>query len=470
MPQNELAGNLAKPYYFENNMVVKLKIFVAILLFFQLNCSSSREITEQSPAPEQVSEATEEKPLEAPIAVIIEEEPAPVEEPVSEPAEEAPIPPEEKATETGLKVGAERLELYLPYLQGSQGAALLVNQTSMVGNTHLVDTLLSLGVKVAKIFAPEHGFRGSADAGEKVRDGKDLETGLPIISLYGSSRKPAAADLEGIDVVVFDVQDVGARFYTYISSMHYVMEACAEQDVFFVVLDRPNPNGHYVDGPILQKGYESFVGMHPVPIVHGMTVGEYAKMIYGEGWLAGGVKGEMEVIPCSGYTHNTSYELPVAPSPNLPNMRAIYLYPSICFFEGTVASEGRGTPHQFQVYGHPDYPEGDYTFTPVPMPGARYPKLEGKLCHGYSLVGREPDSIRAEARVNLSYLIEFYRNFPDKDNFFLKNLFFDKLAGGAQLRQQIIAGKTEEEIRESWKEGLDAFRKVRRKYLLYEQE
>ena len=451
---------------------MKLKIFVAILVFFQLNCSSSREISEQSPAPasEEKPEAPEEKPSEAPIVVTAEEEPAPEEEPVAEPAEEEPTPPEEVAAETGLKVGAERLDLYLPNLRGSRGVALLVNQTSMVGHTHLVDTLLGLGVKVAKIFAPEHGFRGSADAGEKVRDGKDLQTGLPIVSLYGSSRKPTSKDLEGIDVVVFDIQDVGARFYTYISSMHYVMEACAEQGVRFLVLDRPNPNGHYVDGPILQEKYQSFVGMHPVPIVHGMTVGEYAGMINGEGWLANGAKCELTVVPCAGYTHLTPYELPVAPSPNLPNMRAIYLYPSICFFEGTVASEGRGTPHQFQVYGHPDYPEGDYSFTPVSMPGAKYPKLEGQLCRGYSLVGRPPDSIRSEAKINLSYLINFYREFPDKDDFFLKNLFFDKLAGGPQLRRQIVAGKTEAEIRETWQEGLEAFREVRQKYLLYNSD
>ncbi|MCB0551194.1 MAG: DUF1343 domain-containing protein [Phaeodactylibacter sp.] len=452
-------------------MVVKLKIFVAILVLFQLNCGSlSKKVVEQSPAaPEgQVSEPVPEasEPLEK--ATDVAEEPLRAEEPVVVQEKAEPLPPEEAGPHDSPKVGAAQLGLYLPELLQSQGVALLVNQTSMVGNTHLVDTLLSLGVKVSRIFAPEHGFRGSADAGEKVRDGKDLQTGISIVSLYGSRRKPTAEDLKNTDVVVFDVQDVGARFYTYISSMHYVMEACAEQGVRFLVLDRPNPNGHYIDGPILDEDYQSFVGMHPVPVVHGMTVGEYAQMINGEGWLAGGIKCELTVVPCAGYTHATPYELPVPPSPNLPNMRAIYLYPSTCFFEGTVASEGRGTSHQFQVYGHPDYPEGDYTFTPVPMPGARYPKLEGLLCRGYSLADKAPDSIRAEARINLSYLIEFYRNFPDKGNFFLENLFFDKLAGGAELRQQIIAGKTEGEIRQGWQEGLDLFRKKRRKYLLYE--
>ncbi|MCB0567678.1 MAG: DUF1343 domain-containing protein [Phaeodactylibacter sp.] len=455
-------------------MVVKLKIFVAILVFFQLNCGSFREIAEQRPVEpqEQRPEATGENPSEASDTVIAEEKepPVPAVEPASVPEKEKPATPEQPAPAAGLKVGAARFGQYVPQLKESQGVALLVNQTSTVGATHLVDTLLSQGVKITKIFAPEHGFRGTADAGEKVRDGKDLQTGLPVTSLYGSRKKPSADDLKGIDWVVFDVQDVGARFYTYISSMHYVMEACAEQGVRFMVLDRPNPNGHFIDGPILRKEYQSFVGMHPVPVVHGMTVGEYAGMINGEGWLAGGAKCELTVVPCAGYTHDMPYELPVAPSPNLPNMRSIYLYPSLCFFEGTVASEGRGTSHQFQVYGHPDYPDGDYSFTPVSMPGAKYPKLEGQLCRGYSLVNRPPDSIRAEAQINLSYLIEFYKGFPDKAHFFLENLFFDKLAGGAQLRLQITGGKTEEEIRESWKEGLDTFREVRRKYLLYRQD
>lgn len=378
-------------------------------------------------------------------------------------AEVSPLPEMQEE----LQAGAARLDAYLPRLM-DKNVALLVNNTSMVGQAHLADTLLSRGVKVVKIFAPEHGFRGEADAGEQVKDGKDAQTGIPLVSLYGSKRKPGSEDLAGIDWVVFDIQDVGARFYTYISTMHYVMEACAENGVRFMVLDRPNPNGHYVDGPVLDTAFRSFVGMHPIPVVHGMTVGEYARMINGEGWLKGGNQCGLEVIPCAGYTHSTPYALPVRPSPNLPNMRAIYLYPSICFFEGTVASEGRGTPNQFQVYGHPGFPKGDYSFTPVPMFGAKSPKLEGQLCHGFSLVDRSPEDIRAEARLNLSYLIDFYRDFPDKDNFFLKNNFFDKLAGGASLREQVIAGKTEAEIRQSWQEGLEGFKKIRRKYLLYD--
>ncbi len=378
-------------------------------------------------------------------------------------AEVSPLPEAQKE----LHVGAARLDAYLPRLM-DKNVALLVNNTSMAGPAHLADTLLSRGVKVVKIFAPEHGFRGEADAGEQVKDGKDAQTGIPLVSLYGSKRKPGAEDLAGIDWVVFDIQDVGARFYTYISTMHYVMEACAENGVSFMVLDRPNPNGHYVDGPVLDTAFRSFVGMHPVPVVHGMTVGEYARMINGEGWLEGGRQCGLEVIPCAGYTHSTPYALPVRPSPNLPNMRAIYLYPSICFFEGTVASEGRGTPNQFQVYGHPDFPKGDYTFTPAPMFGAKSPKLEGELCRGFSLVDRSPEDIRAEARLNLGYLIGFYRDFPDKDNFFLKTNFFDKLAGGAHLREQVIAGRTETEIRQSWQEGLEGFKKIRRKYLLYD--
>lgn len=406
-------------------MMVKLKILVLIFAAIQLNCSK-------------ISKNLVEKP--------------------NNPALEPPAV---------LQVGAARLDLYLPML-ADQNVVLLVNNTSMLGSTHLADTLLSRGVKVVKIFAPEHGFRGEADAGEHLKDGKDAQTGIPLVSLYGSKRKPGADDLAGIDWIVFDIQDVGARFYTYISTMHNVMEACAENGVKFMVLDRPNPNGHYVDGPILDPAYRSFVGMHPVPVVHGMTVGEYARMINGEGWLEGGRHCELEVIPCNNYTHSTPYELPVRPSPNLPNMRAIYLYPSICFFEGTVASEGRGTPNQFQVYGHPDFPKGDYTFTPVSMFGAKSPKLEGKLCHGFSLMDEKPEDIRAEARINLSYLIDFYRDFPDKNNFFLENKFFDKLAGSAQLREQVIAGKSEPEIRKSWQEGLTAFKKNRRKYLLYD--
>jgi uncharacterized protein YbbC (DUF1343 family) len=373
--------------------------------------------------------------------------------------------PEEKAD--SLQIGAARTELYLPTLLEAKGVALVVNQTSTIDSIHLVDSLLSLGVKVKTIFAPEHGFRGQADAGESVADGKDTLTGLPIVSLYGSNKKPRAEQLDSIDIIVFDIQDVGARFYTYISTLHYIMEACAEQGITLIVLDRPNPNGHYVDGPVLDTAYRSFVGMHPVPVVHGMTVGEYAQMINGEGWIS--QKAELNVVPCAGYTHQTPYELPIKPSPNLPNMRAIYLYPSLCFFEGTVASVGRGTDTQFQVYGHPADTVGTYTFVPTPMPGAKYPKHEGDTCRGVSLTHLPADSIRCKAQLDLTPLIKFYQAFPQQDSFFLPNFFFDLLAGSDRLRKQIQSGQSAEAIRESWQEELEAFRQMRQPYLLYEE-
>ncbi len=365
-----------------------------------------------------------------------------------------------------LKVGAAQLEEYLPQLK-NKNVALLVNQTSTVEETHLVDVLLKEGVAIKKIFAPEHGFRGQADAGEHVKDGKDAKTGIPLISLYGKNKKPSPQHLSGIDIVVFDIKDVGARFYTYISSMSYVMEACAENNVDFMVLDRPNPNGHYVDGPVLKKEYQSFVGLHPIPVVHGMTVGEYAKMVNGEGWLKNKVTCNLIVVKCKNYDHNTFYELPIKPSPNLPNTHSIYLYPSLCFFEGTEVSAGRGTQNQFQIYGHPDFKKGDYNFTPIPRPGARYPKHEGKTCNGFDLTKLDLEEFQTHGRLNLRYLIHFYKNFENKDAFFLKNKFFDKLAGNSTLRWQIIKGKGEEEIRESWQKDLEAFKKIRKKYLLY---
>ncbi len=382
----------------------------------------------------------------------------PSSQPAPEPVVETPQP---------LRTGAERMEAYLPLLEG-KSVALVVNQTSTVGLVHLADTLVKIGVAVKAIFAPEHGFRDFADAGQKIQDGKDLNTGVPIISLYGQKRKPSAEDLKGVDWVIFDIQDVGVRYYTYISTMHHVMEACAENGKPLMILDRPNPNGHYVDGPILQKGYESFVGMHAVPTVHGMTVGEYAQMINGEGWLPGKAKCELRVISCTGYDHQTFYELPVRPSPNLPDMRSIYLYPSTCLFEGTVASEGRGTPTPFQVFGHPDSGTGDNYFTPRSLPGASNPKLLGKQCRGFDLSATPMDSLRALRRVDLSHIIRMYQAFPDKDGFFLKSLFFDKLAGGNTLREQIIAGKSEAEIRAGWQEGLAQYREMRKRYLLYE--
>lgn len=408
-------------------MIVKLKFLFAILGFLPLNCAKS------------VSDSVAQPDTSTVVADSIEQ----------------------------IVLGAARLEAYLPELQKAKGVGLVVNPTSVIGATHLVDTLLSAGVAVRQIFAPEHGFRGTADAGETVTDGRDSQTGLPIISLYGDNKKPKPAQLEGLDVVVFDIQDVGVRFYTYISTLHYVMEACAEQGIKVLVLDRPNPNGHYVDGPILDPEFKSFVGMHRVPVVHGMTVGEYAKMVNGEGWLKGGVKCDLEVVACQNYTHATPYELPVKPSPNLPNNRSIYLYPSLCFFEGTVVSVGRGTNTQFQVYGHPDSPVGAYYFTPEPMPGAKHPKLEGKRCRGYTLATTVPGEIRQQAQLNLSYLVNFYQAYPDKANFFLETLFIDKLAGTDALRKAIIAGQSAKEIRASWAEGLAAYREMREGYLLY---
>ena len=363
--------------------------------------------------------------------------------------------------------GAERVGAYLPRIR-NETVALVVNQTSTVGEGDLADTLYALGVGIKAIFAPEHGFRGEADAGARIEDGRDPKTGIPLISLYGSKRMPSPEDLAGVDRVIFDIQDVGARFYTYISTMHYVMQACADNGVPFLVLDRPNPNGHYVDGPVRGKEYISFVGLDPIPVVHGMTVGELAQMINGEGWLEGGARCEMDVITCENYDHSTFYALPVRPSPNLPNMTSIYLYPSLCFFEGTVASVGRGTMKQFQVIGHPDYPAGDYTFVPSPLPGAMQPKLEGQVCRGYDLSTIPLEILQKEERLNLSYLIDFYRHFPDKDNFFLKNNWIDKLAGTPALREGIVAGRSEAEIRAGWAEELEAFKEKRAAYLLYE--
>lgn len=367
-----------------------------------------------------------------------------------------------------LLTGAAQIENYLPKLKGKK-VALLVNQTSMVGDTHLADTLQSLGVDIQKIFGPEHGFRGQADAGELVmEDGKDAKTGIPVVSLYGKNKKPTAEDLHLIDIVVFDIQDVGARFYTYIYSMSYVMEACAENGVQFMVLDRPNPNGHYVDGPVLQSGFESFIGLHPIPVVHGMTVGEYAQMVNGQGWLKDEVQCDLTVIPCQHYSHDTPYDLPIKPSPNLPNMRSIYLYPSTCFFEGTTANEGRGTNKQFQVYGHPAYEGGDFSYTPVSMPGAKYPKHQDKLCRGYDLSNVPSAEIRSASKINLNYVINYYKTFPKGERFFLENKFFDKLAGSDQLRTQIISGMDAASIRASWQDDLEAFKIVRAKYLIYD--
>ena len=361
-------------------------------------------------------------------------------------------------------VGAELVDQYLPLLDG-QNVGVVANQTSMVNDEHLVDVLLEKGVNLISIFALEHGFRGVADAGATISDDKDEKTGLPIVSLYGSHRKPTPEDLKGLNVVIFDIQDVGARFYTYISSLHYVLEACAENGVSCIVLDRPNPNGFYVDGNILDTAYSSFVGMHPVPVVHGMTIGEYAQMINGEGWLKNGLKCDLTVIPCQSYTHSTPYELPIKPSPNLPNQNSIYLYPSLCWFEGTNISVGRGTSFPFQVYGAPELPDRGFSFTPESVAGATNPPFKGVKCYGVDLRNALDEGVATQPMINLEWLIDAYRNYSNKSKFF--NSYFDTLAGGPSLREQIQANKTAEEIRESWKEGLEEFKNIRSKYLLY---
>ncbi len=361
--------------------------------------------------------------------------------------------------------GAERMGEYLPYLKDKK-VALVVNQTALVGKRHLVDTLLSLGIQVKVIFAPEHGFRGDHSAGEKVLSTKDTKTGLPIISLYAANKKPKPENLKGIDIVIFDIQDVGARFYTYISTLHYVMEACAELKKELLILDRPNPNGFYVDGPVLDTAFRSFVGMHPVPIVHGCTIAEYANMINGELWLKNKVKCKVKNVLVRNYTHDYSYKLPVRPSPNLPNMSSIYLYPSLCLFEGTNFSLGRGTDKPFECIGKPGLTVGDYTFTPITIPGvADKPIHENKLCRGFLLSDFGNNVAPVAGELNLSWLIQLYKEDTSKGTFFIP--FFDKLAGTSVLRKQIIAGKSESEIRKSWQPALIRYKKMRAKYLLY---
>lgn len=357
-------------------------------------------------------------------------------------------------------LGADNSTKYLPLLKNKK-TGIVTNQTGILSNgTHLVDFLLYQKVQVTKIFAPEHGFRGTADAGELIKDGKDSKTGLPIISLYGNNKKPKPEQLAGIDVMVFDIQDVGARFYTYISTLHYVMEACAEQNIPLLVLDRPNPNIDIVDGPILEEEFKSFVGMHKIPVLHGMTIGEYAKMINGEKWLGKGLQCKLTVIPCENYTRNMTYSLPVKPSPNLPNDQAINLYASLCFFEGTNVSVGRGTEKQFQVYGSPYLPKNDFSFIPKPNEGAKDPLYNGKECFGEDLT-----TIEKVNRLELNWLLKAYNETSDKSKFF--NSFFTKLAGTKKLQQQIESGISEKEIRASWQEGLEKFKEMRKQYLIY---
>lgn len=388
--------------------------------------------------------------------------------------------------------GAYRTSVYVPLLKGKR-VVVFANQTSMIQHTHVVDTLQKLGVNIVKIFAPEHGFRGNAGAGEKVDTYIDSITGIKVISLYGKKLKPSSEDLANVDVLIFDIQDVGVRFYTFISSLQYYMEAAFENSKPLMILDRPNPNGFYVDGPVLDTAYKSFIGMQPVPIVYGLTIGEYASMIAGERWLNSKAANEKYdyyrnarnspdtpfhflVIKCINYTHNTKYVLPVKPSPNLPDMPSIYWYSSTCFFEGTVLSEGRGTEHPFQIFGHPDLPDSLYQFIPYSTEGAKDPKFKNQQCYGWNTYKQDVNATLEELNnhIQLKWLLQAYQLFPDKHNFFIKpktqkdaDYFFNKLAGNNLLMQQIIEGKSEKEIYKSWQPELNKFKKIRKKYLLY---
>lgn len=359
-----------------------------------------------------------------------------------------------------ITTGAEQMDQYLPKLEG-KSVALLINHTSLIGTTHLLDTLLSSGVDVIKIFAPEHGFRGDLANGEQVDDGFDQQTGLPLISLYGKNKKPSKEQLKGIDLVIYDIQDVGARFYTYISSMHYMMEACAENNIGFFLLDRPNPNAHYIDGPVLDTARASFVGVHPIPIVYGMTVGELALMIKGEDWINQSEELKLNIVKLKNWTRDSSYALPVSPSPNLPNAQSIALYPSLCLFEGTHVSMGRGTDFPFQAVGYPNPNFGDFEFTPRSIPGvSKYPPHKNKICYGYDLRSADVPN-----KIDLSYVIDFYTKSDNKEDYF--NAFFTNLAGTSTLRKQIEAGWAEEKIRASWQDDLNQFKRIRKKYLIY---
>lgn len=396
-----------------------------------------------------------------------------------------------QAANTRITPAAERIHVYLPLIKGKR-VGIFANQTSVVGNTHLVDTLVKLGVNIKLIFGPEHGFRGNASAGEKITNAIDAKTGIPIISLYGSKRKPTAEELQQVDILIFDIQDVGVRFYTYISSLQEFMEVAFENKKPLLLLDRPNPNGFYVDGPVLDKKYTSFIGMQPVPIVYGMTMAEYAFMIAGEKWLSekankvydfyrtaqnsADTPFHFQVIKCANYTHKSKYQLPVRPSPNLPNMQAVYLYPSTCLFEGTVLSEGRGTDKPFIVFGHPSLPKNLFAFTPQPNEGAKSSKHYGSTCYGWNLYDTEENILKSvNNKVQLKWLQEAYRLFPQKDSFFIyprsgkmEESFFNKLSGNNSLWQQIKKGESEAAIRASWQPALTAFKIIRKKYLLYE--
>jgi uncharacterized protein YbbC (DUF1343 family) len=379
--------------------------------------------------------------------------------------------------------GADQLDKYLPLLKGKK-VGMLVNHTSVVGSTHLVDVLRKNGIDIKVIFGPEHGFRGNAPDGAKIETTKDPQTGIPVVSLYGKKNKPSKEDLQGVDVMLYDIQDVGTRFYTFISSMQYFMEAALENNIPMIILDRPNPNGFYVDGPVLDPKFKSFVGMQPVPINYGMTIGEYAQMILQQGWLgkeaneayqriiasryaAGAKFFQLHVIPVANYSHKSKYVLPVKPSPNLPDMTSIYWYPSACLFEGTVVTEGRGTEHPFAIIGHPALPKNLYSFTPHATDGAPNPKHKDQVCYGWNLSGSNEEVLKTvDNRIQLKYLLEAYRLFPDKQNFF-REAGFNRLAGNDELIKQIREGKTEDEIRKSWEPKLSEFKQIRKQYLLY---
>ncbi|OIP00596.1 MAG: hypothetical protein AUJ98_07080 [Bacteroidetes bacterium CG2_30_33_31] len=364
-----------------------------------------------------------------------------------------------------IKVGADRTEFYLLSLENKK-VAIMTNLTGTIGRTHLVDSLLSLDINITKVFSPEHGFRGESEAGAEVNSNIDLKTGISIISLYGSHKKPTAEDFSDVDIVVFDIQDVGARFYTYISSLHYLMEACAENQKDLIVLDRPNPNGFYVDGPMLDSNYKSFVGMDSIPVVHGLTVGEFALMLNGENWLKNGEKCKLTVISVKNYSHKMLYQLPIAPSPNLPNMASIYLYPSLCLFEGTPISIGRGTEKAFQIYGHPDLKNFDTSFIPVSIAGkSANPKHENKICKGFDVTNFGLNVLPNYSKLYLFWLIDSYDQLGKPNDFFTG--FFNKLAGTDKLKQQIIDGRTEDEIRALWQDQLTKYKQLRKKYLLY---
>jgi uncharacterized protein YbbC (DUF1343 family) len=417
------------------NLSVKIKdlVLIMLMIFGLQSCSTQKNNANPTPEPVKTVEIALEKP--------------------------------KNKEENCFKNAADRPELYLPLLK-NKTVAIVANQTSLLADkTHLVDFLVQNNIKIKHIFAPEHGFRGTADAGEHVKNGIDTKTGLPIISLYGDNKKPKSEQLQGVDIVLFDIQDVGVRFYTYISTLTYVMEAAAENGKEIIVLDRPNPHDGYTDGPVLKEKWTSFVGLHKVPVVYGLTIGEYGKMVNGEKWMKNAVQVKYTLIPMLNYHKNKRYPISEKPSPNLPNDQSINLYPSLCFFEGTQVSVGRGTDFPFQVYGSPWLKNQEFSFTPKPTSGAKDPFLNGKLCYGKDL--RQFPEIKG--KLDLSFVIDAYQNFDKKtQDFFLKNLWFDTLAGTDELRKQIISGTPETEIRKSWQKDLENFEKIRRKYVLYE--